>query len=377
MSSIKFITQADRIIPMKLDDSFTKDKLLPKIYNVNFHQTSGFYLTIEKNRFILPKKVYGVADDRLERVIRAFETRDVSTGVLLTGKKGSGKTFLSQSVANTLLDKGFPVLLIDSPYKGDSFFSFLNDIGECVIIFDEFAKNYSRDGNSEQSQESLLGLFDGVKSQRRLIFVIENNKYKIAKHFINRPGRLLYHFEYGKLEKSVILDYCSDQNLEKKIIDDILSLYYTSSEFSFDILKSIVDEYKRYPSPIPDIADVLNIDFEKISIGLIVNKFFVNGEECPVWEKEVGKIVSNKENDGIYDFCVSYEDPYLPKDKDSYLPKDKDSYSERPQHISTCHFDEDDLVYEDENIIKFENGIFQVDCKKVEKLFSSSRYFVR
>ena len=213
MVTTKFVHDGDKVFIFDFDEGLARNKLTPAIYTVCFNPFQGFFLERNKNKFQVTEKTYGSLTHRIDRIIKTYEDRDVGTGVLLTGLKGSGKTLLSQKVSNKMIDKGLPVILIEQPYSNDAFVAFLNKIGECVIIFDEFAKVFETAKNEKDPQNNLLGVFDGNKSSKRLIFVIENQMHRINEFFINRPGRLFYHYEYSRLEESVIDEYCVDRNI--------------------------------------------------------------------------------------------------------------------------------------------------------------------
>lgn len=263
MVTTKFVHDGDKVFIFDFDEGLARNKLTPAIYTVCFNPFQGYYLERNKNKFEVTEKTYGSLTSRIERIITTYEDRSAGTGVLLTGLKGSGKTLLSQKVSNKMLEKGLPVILIEQPYSNDAFVAFLNKIGECVIIFDEFAKVFENAKNEKDPQNNLLGVFDGNKSSKRLIFVIENQTHRINEFFINRPGRLFYHYEYSRLEESVIDEYCIDRNIPDIVKTQIKASYYRIRQFSFDILKAIVDEYIRYPEDtIAAIVESLNIDTE-------------------------------------------------------------------------------------------------------------------
>src|ERR1700744_745758 len=92
---------------VKDDDNFflssdkPKDKydVLPRgNYLVEYNAMVGFYFT-QFDSFKLPKKVYGNHQADALRILNTFSQRPSTTGVLLTGEKGSGKTLLTKTIA--------------------------------------------------------------------------------------------------------------------------------------------------------------------------------------------------------------------------------------------------------------------------------------
>lgn len=121
--------------------------LPPGNYTVKQNQVTGAFYLEHIEDFTRPAKVYGDSLKNTDRIIRTFLDRPNSTGVMLTGEKGSGKTLLTKNVAIALKEQGIPTLVINSPLCGDGFNTFVQTIEQpCAILFDEFEKVY----NSEQ-----------------------------------------------------------------------------------------------------------------------------------------------------------------------------------------------------------------------------------
>ena len=149
----------------------------------------------------MPAKLYGTTKERSKRIQTAYSKRTESTGVLFTGLKGAGKSLLMKEVANAMIVKGFPVVIIQDNFQGTDFMSFMELVGECVVLLDEFGKTYPTDNkDSENEQHSLLTFFDGMYSAKRLILLAENKEWDIADLFLDRPSRVLFLWKYNRLE---------------------------------------------------------------------------------------------------------------------------------------------------------------------------------
>ena len=134
------------------------------------------------------KKTYGSIVKDTQRIISTYHDRDTSTGVLLTGEKGSGKTLLAKNLSIALAAEDIPTIIINNAWTGDKFNKFLQDIEqECMILFDEFEKVYD-----SENQEVILTLLDGVFPSRKLFVLTCNDKWRIDSHMRNRPGRIFY-----------------------------------------------------------------------------------------------------------------------------------------------------------------------------------------
>lgn len=217
------------------------DKLPPGNYVLN-NSLQGFYFK-KTDRFILPKKYYGDLESKAERIITTWvnrlENNERGTGVLLNGLKGSGKTLLAKEVASRL---DVPVIMVNQPYHGNNFSELIQELGPCVILFDEFEKVYAE----QEKQQALLTMFDGTYDIKALSFFIINNKHNLASYFLNRPGRIFYSFEYSSLEDQFIKDYCKDKLENKENIPSVLAISQIANQMNFDVLQALVEEMNRY-----------------------------------------------------------------------------------------------------------------------------------
>lgn len=262
----KYMISGSTVNIIKLNEDTALDVLPPRVYTVEFNTLAGFYLTVTKDELTLPEKIYGRTHERVEKCICTYKDRDTSTGVLLTGDKGTGKTLLMSLLANRVIDElNLPVILIKESFHGGQFNSFIEDIGECALVFDEFGKMYSNQSHQEDSvsQDSLLSLMDGVDKTKRLIILTENKEFDISTFMLNRPSRVYYHFRYSKLDEDSIIGYCKDHEVDSKIVNDIIDISRRSSIFSFDMLQSIVEEHLRFDCSIDEVVQDLNIDISQ------------------------------------------------------------------------------------------------------------------
>lgn len=257
-----------------MNEETAKDNLSPRVYTVEFSKMGGFYLSMTKDLLEVPKRIYGNSLTRVKKCIDTYRDRTASTGILLTGDKGTGKTLLMSLLANKVItDLGLPVILVKDAYAGSQFTSFIEDIGECCLIFDEFGKMYESSdrhvGEGKVSQQELLSLMDGVDKTKRMFIFTENSQLDINEFMMNRPSRIYYHFKYKKLDESSIVGYCEDHGRSKEVIKDIIDISRRSRVFSFDMLQSIVEEQKRYEQSVEEVVQDLNIDLREESGAMI------------------------------------------------------------------------------------------------------------
>lgn len=224
-------------------------------YIVQVTPAGEFYLK-RIDAFEQPKKYYGDVKTRAGRVIGTYRSRAKSTGVLLSGVPGSGKTLLAREVCIECSKQGISTVIINEPYTGDKFSSFLASIDmECVIFFDEFEKVY----NSED-QEAVLTIFDGTYTQKKLFLVTVNNVNKLVDPFISRPGRLYYHFKYDGVDHDFMVSYVNENVVNpehREGLINILSKLFVGA--SFDSMSSLVEEMNRYNESAETVMNFMNV----------------------------------------------------------------------------------------------------------------------
>ena len=212
-------------------------------------------LFLEKiESFTIGTKLYGDTTRHTDRMLRTFMDRDVSTGVLLNGEKGSGKSLLAKNLSVRAAEEGIPTIVINQPWVGDRFNSLIQSIEQpCVVLFDEFEKVYGED-----EQEQMLTLLDGVFPSKKLFVLTCNDKWRIDKHMRNRPGRIFYMLDFKGLDPDFIREYCEDRLNNKEYIERIVQITGTFSAFNFDMLKALVEEMNRYNEPPQEAMKMLN-----------------------------------------------------------------------------------------------------------------------
>ena len=244
-------------------------------YTISVDQFGTFSL-IMTNSFSLPNKLYGDTIKHRDRIINTFTKRPNSTGVLLAGEKGSGKSLLAKALSIRSAELyDIPTIIINVAYCGDGFNQFIQGIDQpCIILFDEFEKVYK----SEQ-QELVLTLLDGTVNSKKLFVMTCNNKWRIDSNMKNRPGRLFYLIEYKGLSVDFIREYCDDNLINKEYIDSLCKISSLYDEFNFDMLSSVVEEMNRYDESPQQVLDILNAKpgYEKDSVFIV--KLFIDNVE--------------------------------------------------------------------------------------------------
>lgn len=285
---------------------FFKDVIKPDFYQVCFNSlTNEFYLEVTEHYGQVPVHVYGEVQQRSEKVLSKFQrsvdsdkTVGRTSGALITGMKGTGKTMLANFISSSVVNEmNLPVIVINSQFSSQNLSDFVKGLGPCCILFDEFGKFYSsRDDADGASQGGLLSLFDGSDGTPRLILCTENSISRINDFILDRPGRLTYHFEYRKLSDSVIEEFC-DMNGFSSIKDFIKTYKNQCLSFGFDALEEICEEFGSNHATDPEFTIEKFVEMVK---ELNVESFNSNK---PAFTFKKAVIVDESGNPGEYEKC--------------------------------------------------------------------------
>lgn len=220
------------------DSVTTHDNLPAHTYTVEFSELTGYSLRRTEPLAAGEEKIYGNHGDRVRRIVRSYAVMDRSLGVILSGDKGMGKSLMLRMVAEAMRNEhDLPTIIVR--YNTPGIASFIDEIGEAVIVFDEFEKVFTADHRGDD-QSQFLPLFDGMSTAKRLYILSVNNLDNLNDFMKNRPGRFHYHMRFTYPEAEMIRTYIRDQAAEtsEKNIEDIVN-FSKRFDLTFDHLRAI------------------------------------------------------------------------------------------------------------------------------------------
>lgn len=262
------------------DSVVSYKQLPPQFYRIIFDQRSGWHI-VDAHPIEIKEKIYGIHQNKSDKVLRAFQDSNRNLGTILSGDKGIGKSLFAKLLCIKSIKAGYPVIIVDTYIPGIA--TFLNEIEQpCVVLFDEFDKVFAGgEREDEQPQTEMLTLFDGISTGKKLFIVTCNDLRKLNDYFVNRPGRFHYHFRFDYPDAAAIRVYLED-NIPQSAYSDIDKIIGFSKKvpLNYDCLRAIAFELQHgetFESAIADL-NILNINKEKYSIAI----YFTDGTKIKI-----------------------------------------------------------------------------------------------
>lgn len=281
-------------------DSLQTYKELPVgTYEVCFSKMTGFFLTSHNDLEINEEKIYGSSPEKVEKVLKGFQAVSRNFGVILSGRKGIGKSLFARQLATRAKEYNLPIILVTNYIPGIA--DFISSIEqEVIVLFDEFEKTFGETDDCKP-QEEMLPLFDGIDNGKKLFIITCNEIHKLNSYLINRPGRFHYHFVLGNPNPDEIKEYMTDKlkpeyhYLIKKLIGFSINV-----DLTYDVLRAIAFELNMGYSFEETLMDLniskegnpkynVRVDFAdgtyRIATNLRINIYSGDREYCWLSEK--------------------------------------------------------------------------------------------
>ena len=268
------IVQSNDTYKIYGDDLRTYDLLPAQTYVIRYGQFTGFYIQKHLDFEINEDKIYGVHLEKINKVLRSYNNFERSLGIILSGKKGMGKSLFAKLLAKSVIEKNIPVIIVDEYVPGIA--SFIESIDqEVLILFDEFDKTFGENYNKENPsspQTEMLSLFDGVASGKKIFVITCNNVNNLNEFLINRPGRFHYHLRFEYPSREELTEYLRDK-LKEEYYDEIEKVlnFNHRVKLNYDCLRSIAFELnngEKFEDAIMDL-NIVNTETPKYSIDLV------------------------------------------------------------------------------------------------------------
>lgn len=186
----------------------------------------------------LPSTVYQTKKDKIfiNRVINNFNKSDKNTtGVLLTGDKGTGKSVTAKLLAK---EANLPIIIVDSSSNTSLLEGYFKNVTTPVcILLDEVDKYFNTN--------EMLTFLDGLhKTAKKLVIMTANNEDNLSNFIKNRCSRIRYyrHYDMNDDAKEYAELICENKNIENK--DELITFIINNIKYpSIDNISSFIDEF--------------------------------------------------------------------------------------------------------------------------------------
>jgi len=343
-------------------------KLPAGVYILSYHetQTEAYFYLKPALDFELPKRVYGNVLKNIDRFFKSYCINNKNLGALLVGERGSGKTITLKAMAKAAIDLDMPVILINQPYAGDLFVSFLASITQdCMLAFDEFCKTYSEQNKHGQqygskAQDSILQVLDGVSaSGKKLTVLTANDMHLISKYLQDRPSRVRYIIRFKHMDVNTVEEYVREHLKDKDeshvgaFVHLALSHANDKVGMNFDGMASFVEEMNQFDNDLNECIEIMATN------GRNTNSYFEMKAYQDCKEVHTGTAVG------------SFQGVYLNKDKFSidvsYYEFKEDKKSAENVTIKLSQDDFVGYFADDKTKLEFKKGDVSYICRYIDR----------
>lgn len=238
----EFIKAGERIVPfpLGLEYSLSSDK----VYDLCWDDWENKAFLKENGKLNLPNPLYSLEKDDqfINRVLNYFNTTNANTtGVLLAGTKGTGKSVLAKRIAK---ESNLPIIVVSDTFRTNRLVPFFKGFKTPVcIIFDEIDKNGRYWDTSE-----MLKFLDGIEiTCKKLVLFTCNDVDSLNENLFDRCSRIRYYKEYDDNSNEVFVkEICKNEGIEE--IEKLSEFIIDNFEIlSFDNILSFIREVKQFP----------------------------------------------------------------------------------------------------------------------------------
>lgn len=247
MENGKFIKVGNKVVFKPTTEGLDYSLESGKVYTLSIDKWSDEISFTIAPDFSMPEKVYETKEDTsfINKVLNCHnKITSGTTGVMLSGLKGSGKTITAKNIA---LKSNLPIILIDKGFRPSfliKLFNLMSEIDAC-FIFDEVDKL-----GEDYDDDYLLKILDGANSSgKKFVLCTCNDPEDVSEYLKDRCSRIRYWREFDELSPSMIQNILEDKLDNKKEVKDLTDFIVNNfGVISFDNISSFADEVNEYPT---------------------------------------------------------------------------------------------------------------------------------
>lgn len=211
-------------------------------YSLKYNKFTGQSYFEEEGALNLNFKIYNSDEDEvfMDKVINYYnKTTKLTTGVMLAGLKGTGKTVMAKQIARK---SNLPIIVVDKDYPASQLDGFFTQFKTPVcIIFDEIDKYWNTN--------YLLGFLDGVQETAKKLVLFTCNKIDSTSEYLkDRCSRIRYRRFFAandnaRFLRELIKDHGID-DFEDELYNFMVNYFEV---LSIDNILAFIEEKSMYP----------------------------------------------------------------------------------------------------------------------------------
>lgn len=254
----EFIKIGDRLVIKPQGADY--DLIPGKVYDLSYDRYACDDIFKENGELSLPSKVYTSKKDEFfkKRVLTYFNNAFTdTTGVMLAGTKGTGKTIMAKVLAK---ESNLPIIIVDPQYPEHRLIKYFKQINTPVcILFDEVDKSFDT--------EKMLDFLDGLqKTSKKLVIMTCNNLGRVSEYLQDRCSRIRYLRKYTTEDNLEFLDVLIE-DMGIKNVEAVSKFCRENIKLlSMDNIVAFLNEVKMLENEditLDEIISVMNIDHIK------------------------------------------------------------------------------------------------------------------
>lgn len=279
--------QNDVVLRRPIVNEAIMDHVPAAVYSITMTD-EGIKLRHLRKQFTVPEKIYGKHEKYKNAILGNFKSEKGSTGVLLVGNKGCGKSLLAEDISNNLIAQGYPIIYVESTLPVGLLADVIRGIGPCGVVFEEFGKVYQIYATDRPDQNDLLTLFSDSSLQKVLFLMLENSSKNIIEFLLDRPKRVHFKIDYTLDYYEEFQEIWGNVPLSEEI-DQFVTVYlrsfrYREFEGGWDVLFALAKILKEEKS-LKDVIDRIGytniprpVTCDVIFAGLYLRKDPITGQ---------------------------------------------------------------------------------------------------
>jgi len=207
------INNYDNVLTISVtDQSNTIDHVPAMVYKAVLRDK--IILIKDRPSFTLPQLRFGRHKRYFNQITSNYSKEGNSTGVLLYGQKGSGKSLMAEEIGNWMIKQDLPVVMIDAPMSAEEIRIIIRAIGPCMIYIDEFGKVYS----DKEDRQRMLTLFSDTSFTGVMFAITGNDSEEFSEYLFCRPQRFRYAISYeGGVDQETLADILKTMSIPESL----------------------------------------------------------------------------------------------------------------------------------------------------------------